>query len=163
MNTSGKGSAATLPTNNDPAVSVRTTGSTSVHEILRAARLPAGPFSLYALPVSAGFPSPADGYIESRLDLNRHCIQNPVSTYFARVGGESWGALGVVEGDELVVDRALDPVDDSLVLADIDGTRSLFRTIRRKNRIELIDGFDNHYGSGFMIWGVVTFIIRGLR
>lgn len=137
----------------------------SARDPFQAAGFPTGPLALCATPVSAGFPSPADGYIETTLDLNSHCIGNPISTYFARVGGLEWGALGVSDGDELIVDRALDPVDGSLVLADIDGARSLFRVSRRKDRLELIDGLDNRYGTegGIEIWGVVTFIIRSLR
>lgn len=150
-------------------LAIRDTGCASVGDLLRALTFPTGfvpqRVPLYGVPVSAGFPSPADGYIESALDLNRHCIRNPLSTYFARVNGNGWGGLGVAEGDELVVDRALEPVEGSLVLADIDGTRSLFRAAVCGRAIRLTDGFDNAYGpeSGFAIWGVVTFIIRGLR
>lgn len=113
-------------------------------------------------PVSAGFPAPTDGSIETSLNLNEHCIRNPLSTYFARVSGEGWSGLGVARGDELIVDRGLDPADGSLVLADIDGSRSLFRVSIRNHRMELIDASGKHFGpeDGIALWGTVTYVIR---
>ena len=120
------------------------------------------PVPLYSAPVSAGFPSPADGYIEASLDLNEHCIHNPVATYFARIEGQGWGSLEVKAGDKLIVDRSVTPTNNSLVVADLHGGRSLFRAETTRGPLELVDGDEHRYGpdSGFTIWGVVTYIIR---
>lgn len=120
------------------------------------------PVPLLAMPVFAGFPSPADSHIESFLDLNEHCIHNPVTTYFVRIKGLEWGNLGVHQGDELIIDRSLPPLHGSMIIADIDGTRSLFRVEINDGIVELVDGHQHRYGpnSQFEPWGVVTYIIR---
>lgn len=123
------------------------------------------PLPLFAVPVSAGFPSPADGFIESRLDLNEHCIRNPTATYFARIEGDGWSGLNLSAGDQLIVDRSLCPVQGSLVVADLDGKRTLFRAEKTHGFLELIDGNEMRYGPEWnaAIWGVVTYIIRKVR
>ena len=73
---------------------------------------------LFMASVSAGFPSPAEGYIEGRLDLNRHLIKHPAATFFVRVAGDSMIDAGIHPGDILVVDRAVEPSDGRVVIAD---------------------------------------------
>jgi len=63
---------------------------------------------LFLVPVSAGFPSPADDYIENSLDLNKHLIKHPAATFFVRVKGDSMINAGIHPGDILIVDRSLD-------------------------------------------------------
>lgn len=76
---------------------------------------------LYSHSVRAGFPSPADDYIEKSLDLNEHVIQHPAATYFVRAHGESMIQLGIHNGDLLVVDRALEANHGDVVIAALDG------------------------------------------
>lgn len=126
---------------------------------------PSGSIPLFPIPVSAGFPSPADSVVEKLLDLNEYCIRNPVSTYFVRVEDSAWGDLGVMEGDILVVDRGLDPANGSLVLVDTEGMRLLMRLNIRKGITELTDnlGSVRRDSEKPNIWGTVTHIIRRVR
>lgn len=121
---------------------------------------------LYATRVQAGFPSPADDYMEDKLDLNSHLIQHPSATYFVRVTGDSMINAGIHDGDLLIVDRSLDAVDGKIVIAAIDGeltvkrlgsknkTRYLFAENPRYHPIELKKEND------VVIWGVVTRVIH---
>lgn len=71
-------------------------------------------------PVSCGFPSPAEQYIESPLDLNELLVKRPAATFFVRASGDSMLGAGIRPGDILVVDRSLPPVDGSIVIACVD-------------------------------------------
>lgn len=71
--------------------------------------------------VACGFPSPAQDYVEARLDLNKLTIKHPSATYFVKVSGESMIGAGIGDGDLLVVDRALTPVHGDIVVAAVDG------------------------------------------
>ena len=79
------------------------------------------PLHLFTHRVRAGFPSPADDYIEQPLDLNEHLIRHPAATYYARAQGDSMLQLGIYDGDLLVVDRALEPHHGDVVIAAVDG------------------------------------------
>ena len=70
---------------------------------------PAAGRPLLATPVPAGAPAPADDRVERRLRLDEHLVRAPERTFFARVQGDAWAALGVRDGDLLVVDRAVPP------------------------------------------------------
>lgn len=76
---------------------------------------------LYSGKVAAGFPSPADDYIDKALDLNEHLIRHPSATFFYRVSGDSMKDIGIMDGDLLIVDRAVEAGQGSIVLASIDG------------------------------------------
>ena len=77
--------------------------------------------NLHLVPVVAGFPSPADDYIESKLDLNEHLIRRPAATFFVRVSGDSMQGVGIYSGDLLVVDRSLEPKDGDIAIAVVNG------------------------------------------
>lgn len=77
--------------------------------------------SLYEHRVPAGFPSPADDYMDRRLDLNEYLIQHPAATIYCRVSGDSMKELGIFDGDLLIVDRSLTPKHGDVVLAAVDG------------------------------------------
>jgi len=79
------------------------------------------PLPLFCSGVSAGFPSPADDFIEAPLDLNEHLIKHPSATFYARAQGDSMTGLGIFSGDLLVVDRAVQPQHGDVVIAAIDG------------------------------------------
>ena len=71
--------------------------------------------------VVAGFPSPAEQYLEPPLDLNALLVKRPAATYFVRVEGDSMINAGILPGDLLVVDRSLTPVDGDIIIAAVDG------------------------------------------
>ncbi len=76
---------------------------------------------LYLSRVAAGFPSPADDYLDDGLDLNEHLIEHPAATYFARAEGDSMIELGIFTGDLLIIDRAVQAVDGDVVVVAVDG------------------------------------------
>ena len=123
---------------------------------------------LFMVSVSAGFPSPAEDYIEGRLDLNRHLIKHPAATFFVRVAGDSMIDAGIHPGDILVVDRALEPKDASVVIAVLDGELTVKRLARREGKLYLVP--DNRAyppleiqpDMEFEVWGVVTSVIHHL-
>lgn len=102
--------------------------------------------------VSAGFPSPAQGYEDEPLDLNELLVQHPAATFFFRATGRHLDAEGVREGALLVVDRSVTPRPGRLVVADRDGERVVCRLGREQEQD----------ADGLQIWGVVTAIITRL-
>lgn len=79
------------------------------------------PLPFFTSSVPAGFPSPADDYIESSLDLNEYLIKHPSSTYFARAAGDSMIERGIMDKALLIVDRAIEPRQGQVVIAAING------------------------------------------
>lgn len=145
----------------------------AIAELERAARPdPAAPpmhLPLFMSRIQAGFPSPADDYVEGTLDLNRHLIRNPPATFFLRVQGESMLGAGIHPGDLLVVDRSIEPKHGSVVIAVLDGELTVKRLWQPSlERVELraenpafppivIKEFQQ-----FELWGVVTNVIHAL-
>ncbi|MDT0169192.1 translesion error-prone DNA polymerase V autoproteolytic subunit [Pseudarthrobacter sp. BRE9] len=86
-------------------------------------------FSVLISPVavSAGFPSPAQDYFDGRIDLNAHLIKDITSTFVVRVTGDSMEGAGISDGDELIVNRALEPKDGCVVIAVLDGELTVKR------------------------------------
>src|SRR5689334_6273234 len=77
--------------------------------------------SVWEASAAAGFPSPADDFLEQSLDLNKHLIRHPEATYLVRVKGDSMINAGIHSGDILIVDRALDATDNRIIVACIYG------------------------------------------
>ncbi len=123
---------------------------------------------LFMIPVSAGFPSPADDYIEGKLDLNTHLVKNPAATFFVRVAGESMIGAGIYPDDILIVDRSLHPVDKKVVIAIIDGELTVKRMRIKDGDIYLVPENDLYTPvkikkeMDFEVWGVVTSVIHSL-
>ena len=122
-------------------------------------------YPLFFSKVHAGFPSPADDFMDNRLNLNEYVIQNPRSTYFVKVSGDSMIGAGIFSGDILVVDRSLAVTDNRIVVAMIDGEFMVKRLRRHKGSMYLISE-NSHYppievvDQELMIWGVVTFSVH---
>lgn len=76
---------------------------------------------LFGTSVAAGFPSPADDYVEKSLDLNEYLIKKPSATYFARASGQSMNRLGIFDQDLLIVDRSIQPQHGQIVVVAVDG------------------------------------------
>ena len=123
---------------------------------------------LFACSVSAGFPSPADDYIEGRLDLNELMVANPAATFFVRVAGDSMLGAGIHHNDILVVDRSLMPTSGKVVIAVVNGELTVKRLIRNGESIclkaENPDYPDIHMAEGNTceIWGVVAYVVHAL-
>tara|TARA_B100000073_G_scaffold109941_2_gene88648 strand:+ start:1160 stop:1531 length:372 start_codon:yes stop_codon:yes gene_type:complete len=118
--------------------------------------------------VAAGFPSPADDYIEVGIDLNEQLIRHPTSTFFLRVSGHSMTDAGIHDGDLLVVDRSLDPRPGRIVVAVLDGAFTLKRLTRHQGRLRLeaahpdYPPFELHNTGDVQIWGVAIHVIHPL-
>ena len=123
---------------------------------------------LFGHRIAAGFPSPADDYVEDRIDLNQHLIRHKEATFFLRVKGDSMLGAGIHDGDLLVVDRALDPVDGKIVIAVLDGELTVKRLERKAGRVRLMPENPAYApivvqnAQELVIWGVVTNVIHGL-
>ncbi len=93
---------------------------------------------LVSASVSAGFPSPAEDYVEGRLDLNRHLIKHPFATFYVRVSGDSMTKAGISPGSILVVDRAVEADDGDIVIARINDELCVKRLRLHEGRIWLM-------------------------
>jgi DNA polymerase V len=124
------------------------------------------PRPLLAWPVKAGFPSPADDYLEGRIDLNHHLIKHLAATFFVRVAGDSMTGAGIHDGDLLIVDRAAEVTSGCIVVARIHDEFTLKRVRKEGNRVFLVPENDKYpqieitEGSDFEIWGRVTGSVR---
>jgi DNA polymerase V len=124
---------------------------------------------LFASRVPAGFPSPADDYVESRLDLNELLIQRKEATYFLRVKGDSMQGAGIHPGDLIVVDRSLNAQDGNVVVAEVDGELTIKRLrfsagnpeLHPENPAYAVMRFKE--GQELRIWGVVTSSVHNVR
>ena len=121
-------------------------------------------FSVLISPVAvaAGFPSPAQDYFDGRIDLNAHLIKDITSTFVVRVTGDSMERAGISDGDELIVNRALEPRDGSVVVAVLDGELTIKR-LRITAGGVLLQAENPKYPdirvsalSELTIWGVAT-------
>ena len=124
---------------------------------------------LFLSRVPAGFPSPAEDYVEGSLDLNEHLIEHREATFFVRVKGQSMTGAGIADGDLLVVDRSLEAGDGDIVVAVVDGELTVKRLWRRGGRVRLLAEnpayapIDLKDGQELAVWGVVTSIVRRMR
>tara|TARA_R110000868_G_scaffold237627_5_gene492259 strand:- start:29 stop:532 length:504 start_codon:yes stop_codon:yes gene_type:complete len=121
---------------------------------------------LYSSSVSAGFPSPADDYIESLLDLNEYLIKKPAATFLVRAKGESMLNAGIQSGDILIVDKSITPTHGKIVIAAIDGELTVKRLYQMEGVTKLqpdnpdYNDIDINAFSESVIWGVVTSVIH---
>jgi DNA polymerase V len=129
---------------------------------------PASSQPLYAGPVCAGFPSPADDYLEGKLDLNEHLIRHPAATFFVRAAGDSMLGAGIHHGDILIVDRALEAGDGDVVIAVLNGELTVKR-IRSAGGKRVLAAENRRYrpiepvgDADITVWGVVTHVIHEL-
>ena len=122
------------------------------------------------LTVAAGFPSPAENYIEEKLNLDKHLIKNKESTFFVRVSGDSMINVGIFDNDILVVDRSLIPVRQSIVIASIDGELVVKKLVKDQIKKDFYLKSENknypdirlNSNSDTIIWGIVTYTIHSL-
>ncbi len=118
--------------------------------------------------ISAGFPSPADDFLDLSIDLNKELIKNPSSTFYGRVRGDSMINAGLNEGDLLIIDKSLEPVDNKIAVCFIEGEFTVKRIKIEKDIVWLV-AENKKYApikvtkeNDFLIWGVVTNVIKTL-
>ncbi|ELS32680.1 MULTISPECIES: LexA family protein [Pseudanabaena] len=119
--------------------------------------------------VSAGFPSPAEDYVEHRLDLNSYLVSHPAATFFVRAAGNSMIGASIHDGDLLIVDRSLEATHGDIVIAVVQGEITVKRLHLVRGEIALVPE-NAHYPtilinehSDLHIWGVVTNVIHCVR
>lgn len=119
--------------------------------------------------VMAGFPSPADDFLESSLDLNEYLVKNPPSTFLVRVSGDSMTGAGIFPGDILVVDRSLTAGPNMVIIAVVDGEMTVKRLMRGRDGW-FLQADNRRYPpikisgrSELLVWGVVVAVVRRLE
>ena len=119
--------------------------------------------------IRAGFPSPAQDYMELAIDLNKELIKHPTSTFYGRVVGDSMKDEGIEEGDILVIDKSLELMDDDLAVCFIDGDFTVKRVRRESDAAWLVPSNVKYppikvtKDNEFMVWGIVTYTIKKNR
>lgn len=140
----------------------------AIREILRPQRSLPQAYPLYSCPVSAGFPSPADDYLEGQLDLNQYLVQHPTATFFVRVTGESMLGAGIHPNDILIVDRSLEASTGKVIIAVVNGELLVKRLKLSEEKIYLVAENPDYPPlmvtemMDFEVWGVVTNVIHPL-
>jgi DNA polymerase V len=116
--------------------------------------------------IKAGFPSPAADFIDVCIDLNKHLIKNPASTFYGRIKGNSMRDAGLHDGDIVIIDKSLEPADGKIAVCFIDGDFTIKRIKKEKDGCWLMPAnpefspihVTEH--NQFLIWGIVTYIIK---
>jgi len=123
---------------------------------------------LFSSKVAAGFPSPADDYVEKNLDLNELLVQKPAATFFVRAQGDSMLGAGIHSNDILVVDRSIEAVTGKIVICALNGELTVKRLVRDNEQWQL-KAENSDYPDmviyeelDMVIWGVVTNVIHAL-
>lgn len=124
---------------------------------------------LYSCKVQAGFPSPADDYIEKYLDLNSHFIKHPAATFVLQATGDSMIGAGIQSGDYLLVDRSVEPLDGKIVIAAVNGELTVKRLSKQQGRIQLLSEnrlfppIEIKEDFDLIIWGVVILVMHEIN
>jgi DNA polymerase V len=124
---------------------------------------------LFASRISAGFPAPADDFLERKLDLNEYLIAHPAATFFVRVEGESMQGAGIHSGDLLIVDRSLLVQDGSIIVALLNSEFTVKRVKKTAQGLSLLPENPKYSAivvtkeMDFEVWGVVTNVIHHVR
>jgi DNA polymerase V len=118
--------------------------------------------------ISAGFPSPALDFIDLTIDMNKHLIKHPATTFYGRVKGHSMKDAGIFDGDLLVIDKSISPTDNKIAVCYIDGEFTIKRIQIQKDCVWLIPENEAYQpikvtaDNDFIIWGMVTHVIKAL-
>ena len=121
--------------------------------------------------IKAGFPSPAQDYVENGIDLNRELVKNPSSTFFGRARGISMEGAGIFDGDLLIIDKSLEPREGAIAVCFIDGEFTLKRIHFEKHdgqvtaiwlqpENEQFTPIKVTQDNQFIIWGIVVHSVR---
>ena len=121
--------------------------------------------------IKAGFPSPAQDYVDNGIDLNRELVKNPSSTFFGRARGNSMEGAGIFDGDLLIIDKSLEPREGAIAVCFIDGEFTLKRIHFEKHdgqvtaiwlqpENEEFSPIKVTRDNQFIIWGIVVHSVR---
>jgi len=116
--------------------------------------------------ISAGFPSPAMDFVDASIDLNKHLISHPSSTFYGRVKGQSMKDEGIHDGDLLVIDKSLEPTNGKIAVCYIDGEFTVKKIKLEQDTCWLVPANEKYKpiqitaDNDFLIWGIVTFVIK---
>ena len=116
--------------------------------------------------ISAGFPSPADDFKETRISLDRELVKNKEATFYARVSGDSMVGAGLDDGDLLVIDRSKNPENGKIAICLVDGEFTVKRIKKEKNKLYLMPENEKYKPielkeeNELIIWGVVEYVIK---
>lgn len=139
-----------------------------VDDVLQYVETQGHKLPLYSSAVQAGFPSPADDYIEAHLDLNKHLIKHPTATFFVKATGDSMIQAGIHPGDILIVDRSLEATHGRIIIAALDGQLTVKRLHQSAGKVLLMPENESYQPipitdeTDLVIWGVVTNVIHGV-
>lgn len=124
---------------------------------------------IYVGTVGGGFPSPAEGWCERALDITEVFLEHREATFFMLVRGDSMRGVGIGDGDLVVVDRALEVQQGSIIIALLNGGFVVKRYLVKEGQVVLASAHPR-YGPlvvtenmSFEVWGVVTFALRNVR
>lgn len=119
---------------------------------------------LFLTNIKAGFPSPADDFLDKSLDLNEYLIPHPASTFLVRVSGDSMVKAGIFPNDILIVDKSKEPKNRDIVIGVIDNDFTVKRYVKTTNGDYLYPENPHYHPikltEGNAIWGVVTHVIH---
>jgi DNA polymerase V len=119
--------------------------------------------------IAAGFPSPAEEYLDLALDLNKELIRHPAATFYARVKGDSMVDAGIQDGDLLVIDKALEPKEGSVAVCYLDGEFTVKRLAVQEEGVYLMPANEEFKPiriteeNDFLVWGIVAYVIHKPR
>ncbi len=119
--------------------------------------------------IKAGFPSPAQDFMDVAIDLNKELVKHPSSTFYGRVKGDSMIDAGIFDGDLLIIDKSLEPHNGDMAVCFIDGEFTLKYIKIEEKVIWLIPANKNYQpikvteANDFLIWGIVTYSIKKQR
>ncbi len=116
--------------------------------------------------INAGFPSPAEDFMEGAIDLNKSLIQNPETTFCARARGESMKDIGIFSGDLLIIDKSLEPAHNKIAVCFIDGEFTVKRIKVSQGLVWLVaenpafKPIKITEENDFIVWGIVVHVIK---
>ena len=119
--------------------------------------------------IKAGFPSPAQDFMDLAIDLNKELVKHPASTFYGRVKGDSMTDAGIYDGDILIIDKSLDARNGDMAVCYIDGEFTIKYIKIEKKVIWLIPANEQYQpikvteDNDFLIWGIVTYSIKKQR
>lgn len=144
----------------------KSTDGLHVTRIRRARSSPGPRLPLFLSRVPAGFPSPADDYVERSLDLGEALVENEEATFYVRVAGDSMTGAGIHDGDILVVDRSVEPAEGDVVIAALGGELTVKRYEVQGGRPCLVPEAEGHdpipvrEGQELIVWGVARHVVH---
>lgn len=118
--------------------------------------------------ISAGFPSPANDFLDISIDLNKEFVRHPSTTFYGRVRGDSMINAGLSDGDLLIIDKSLEPSNGKIAVCFIDGEFTVKRVKLNEGRLWLVAENQKYTPievteeNEFMIWGIVTTVIKNV-